>query len=261
MARLPLAQCRANRERAEAEAATIVQRLLRTNITLARIASEYRVDGPVIRALYHAATTAAERNAAAGRKRLASPTSKAFRKGRHVCTWTRGRKGARTWMKHGQKMWVPVGTVKIRNHHGKPVKFIKVNDGEAKSKRWARLSHEVWEDANGPIPPGHAVGFRDGDPMNVVLENLILINRGKQLQELLRDPVVRARRAANLRRTLETVSQHRTGVPARYREVRGPMRSWLECAGCGGVVDAAEIPDKCPKCQGRKFIKITQRAA
>jgi len=35
----------------------------------------------------------------------------------------------------------------------------------------------VWTRVNGPIPPGHAITFRDGDRTNTRIENLALISR------------------------------------------------------------------------------------
>lgn len=48
--------------------------------------------------------------------------------------------------------------------------------------KW-RLKHRVvWEQANGPIPPGHNVQFRDGNRRNCGLDNLYLISRADQLR-------------------------------------------------------------------------------
>ena len=47
-----------------------------------------------------------------------------------------------------------------------------------------RFKHKhvwIWEAANGPVPKGHAVIFADGDKMNCVLENLLLVTRAELL--------------------------------------------------------------------------------
>lgn len=45
-----------------------------------------------------------------------------------------------------------------------------------------RLKHRVvWEEANGPIPRGCNIQFRNGNRQDVRLENLYLISRGEQL--------------------------------------------------------------------------------
>lgn len=42
---------------------------------------------------------------------------------------------------------------------------------------WKALHTILWEDANGPVPPGHALYFKDRDKLNVELPNLELITR------------------------------------------------------------------------------------
>ena len=39
----------------------------------------------------------------------------------------------------------------------------------------------IWEQANGPVPGGHAVVFRDSDKLNCQLENLMLLTRAELL--------------------------------------------------------------------------------
>lgn len=71
----------------------------------------------------------------------------------------------------------------------RPVGSERVNvDGYVEIKtadpnKW-RLKHRVvWEQANGPLPKGHAVIFGDGNRLNFELDNLILVSR-KQLVRL-----------------------------------------------------------------------------
>ncbi|MCH5138926.1 HNH endonuclease [Clostridiaceae bacterium UIB06] len=99
----------------------------------------------------------------------------------------------KTWFKKGQK---PV------NH--KPVESERVNvDGYVEIKveepnKW-RLKHQVvWEEHNGPIPKGHAVIFGDGNPLNLDINNLILVSR-KQLLILNRNKLIQ--KDADLTRT------------------------------------------------------------
>lgn len=42
---------------------------------------------------------------------------------------------------------------------------------------WRFKSHIVWEEHNGAIPPGHIITYKDGDPLNCDIDNLILISR------------------------------------------------------------------------------------
>lgn len=58
--------------------------------------------------------------------------------------------------------------------------YIEVKVAEGKK---FRLKHRlIWEQANGPIPPGCNVQFRDGNKQNLALENLYLISRSDQLK-------------------------------------------------------------------------------
>lgn len=53
----------------------------------------------------------------------------------------------------------------------------------AEPRTW-RLKHRVvWEEANGPIPAGCNVQFRNGNTQDVRLENLFLISRAEQLRD------------------------------------------------------------------------------
>lgn len=68
----------------------------------------------------------------------------------------------------------------------KPVGSERVNvDGYieikvAEPNRWRLKNRVVWEQANGPIPPGYNVQFRNGNRLDCRLENLYLIDRREQ---------------------------------------------------------------------------------
>jgi len=53
----------------------------------------------------------------------------------------------------------------------------KVNDDLPLQGRWKQVHRIVWEEANGTVPKGHIVGFKDGDKTNIALENLELLSR------------------------------------------------------------------------------------
>ncbi len=46
-------------------------------------------------------------------------------------------------------------------------------------ERWEFLHRAVWEEHHGPIPEGMVVTFRDSNPKNCSIENLMLITRGE----------------------------------------------------------------------------------
>ena len=53
---------------------------------------------------------------------------------------------------------------------------------ELGSLGWRGLHLVLWEDAHGPLPKGHCLRFKDGDPLNVELENLELISRVENMR-------------------------------------------------------------------------------
>lgn len=52
-----------------------------------------------------------------------------------------------------------------------PVLLIKTERG------WLKAHRVIWENSNGPIPAGYAVGFRDGNSRNIELSNLICMSK------------------------------------------------------------------------------------
>jgi hypothetical protein len=71
-------------------------------------------------------------------------------------------------------LWHPVGTLRL-NADGYLER--KVNDDRPFYRRWRAEHLCIWEAANGPLPPGFAVIFKDGDKMNIALDNLECISR------------------------------------------------------------------------------------
>lgn len=55
--------------------------------------------------------------------------------------------------------------------------YIKMEDGT-----WRLYHHFLWEQAYGPVPPGHMVTFLDGNIQNTDLSNLALVSRAEQMQ-------------------------------------------------------------------------------
>jgi len=82
-------------------------------------------------------------------------------------------KGHKAWN------WVPIGSERV-NADG--YVDIKVDDGKLQ-KNWKGKHILIWEDANGPVPPGHVIIFGDGNWRNFDIDNLILVSR-KQLVRL-----------------------------------------------------------------------------
>lgn len=88
---------------------------------------------------------------------------------------TRGRTGE-TQFKKGlvPHNYLPVGTEKL-NTEGFVI--VKVSDTGIQRERWKFKHRLIWEAANGPVAPDHAVVFKDRDRLNCQLDNLELVSR------------------------------------------------------------------------------------
>ncbi len=71
------------------------------------------------------------------------------------------------------------GVIRLRKDTktGISYKYIRVSLGE-----WELYQRYVWQKANGPIPEGYCIRFKDSDSQNCELENLELISRAENLQ-------------------------------------------------------------------------------
>ena len=88
---------------------------------------------------------------------------------------TKGRM-AETQFKKGNRPhnWRPVGSE--RNVIG--LVEIKV----AEPNVWKFKHRVIWEQHNGPIPKGGLIAFKDGDPLNMDINNLMLVTRAENAQ-------------------------------------------------------------------------------
>lgn len=110
------------------------------------------------------------------------PGNPPWNKGTH---WVAGGRSAETRFKPGQLS----GAAQARL---KPIGFErlskdgylqrKVNNDLPIQRRWRNVHVLLWESANGPLPNGYAVTFKDGNKQNITLDNLQLTAR----QDLMR---------------------------------------------------------------------------
>lgn len=130
-------------------------------------------------------------------KYLASPSACRLRRGDNVGAAYRYPKGhvpanaglrrpgyapgrmAQTQFKKGQvsRNYLPIGTIKPDSDGYLRKKIEDGIGGFGNPKTWELIHRRTWIDANGPVPPGHAVVFKDGNKRNCALENLELITR------------------------------------------------------------------------------------
>ncbi len=72
------------------------------------------------------------------------------------------------------KLWKPIGTERL-SKDGYLER--KVNDDLPLQARWRSVHLVIWEEAHGPLPPKHAVRFKNGDKTDIRLDNLELVHR------------------------------------------------------------------------------------
>lgn len=108
-----------------------------------------------------------------GRTNLLKGTQSRFEKG--LTPWNKGTKTGpahpntkKTQFKKGQKPHntLPIGSIVH------PDGYLKIKIAEPNV--WVFYQRHVWEKHHGPIPVGCLVRFRDGDPMNCEIDNLML---------------------------------------------------------------------------------------
>jgi hypothetical protein len=115
-----------------------------------------------------------------------------------------------TQFKKGQRSGVaaavyqPIGAERIsrdgylerKTHDVLPDGISAKEANRLRQRRWRPVHVIVWEAANGPVPRGHAVVFKNGDKRDIRLDNLELITRAELMRRNtvhnLPPPVVKA---------------------------------------------------------------------
>ncbi len=92
-----------------------------------------------------------------------------------VAPWNQGKFGDALG---NHKRLKPIGSTKV-NADG--ILEQKINNGKNRQGRWKRVHVLVWEAANGPVPEGFFVTFKDGNKRNFDLSNLRLISRAENM--------------------------------------------------------------------------------
>lgn len=72
--------------------------------------------------------------------------------------------------------WVPVGT-EVLDPDGYRKRKVSSDHTVPSRRNWKFVHVIVWEKKHGPVPPGHAVAFRNGDKSDIRLGNLELLSR------------------------------------------------------------------------------------
>ena len=94
--------------------------------------------------------------------------------------WQAGGRSEKTRFKPGQRgiNWMPVGSERIT---GEGILQRKVSDTGYPPRDWKSVHVLLWERHHGPVPDGHIVVFRDGNPVKIEIENLACITRAENL--------------------------------------------------------------------------------
>jgi hypothetical protein len=96
--------------------------------------------------------------------------------------WQAGGRSKDTQFKLGEKpsnTWRPIGAERTSKDG---VLFRKVADTGNKKTDWRAVHVVIWEEDNGPLPPGHIVVFRDKNPDNRNPENLLAVTRAENMR-------------------------------------------------------------------------------
>lgn len=96
--------------------------------------------------------------------------------------WRAGGRSTETQFKPGQKpinTWKPIGHERIVD--GGYLQRKMTDTGDTR-RDYVCVHHLIWIAANGPIPRGHIVVFRNGDKTDIRLENLELITKQENMK-------------------------------------------------------------------------------
>ena len=77
---------------------------------------------------------------------------------------------------HVPANFLPVGTERVTKDK---YRIVKVQDEGELWDRWKYVHRLVWVEANGPVPDGYCICFKDGNHLNCNLDNLVLVKRSE----------------------------------------------------------------------------------
>lgn len=108
-----------------------------------------------------------------------------------------------------EQIYQPIGAERVRDGY----LYRKVRDDGPMHKRWEMVHRLNWVAVHGQIPDGHVVVFRNGNRMEVEVENLELISRQQlaarnTIHRYPREVKDLIRLNAKLQRTIHGIDQH-----------------------------------------------------
>lgn len=96
-------------------------------------------------------------------------------KGKRRPGWHRGRMRETQFKKGESAKSMPIGATRLID--GYVYRKVSAIPHEPYTTNWKAEHVLVWTAVNGPIPPGHALKFKNGDRQDIRLDNLTLITR------------------------------------------------------------------------------------
>lgn len=69
------------------------------------------------------------------------------------------------------------GYLERKTHADIPPDADRREAARLRQRRWRQVHRIVWEEAYGPVPPGHMVTFKNGDKRDIRLDNLELVSQ------------------------------------------------------------------------------------
>jgi HNH endonuclease len=121
--------------------------------------------------------------------RLSKPGGGRFPKG-HISAnagtrrpgWAPGRMASTQFKKGGRSSnYLPIGTFRFDSDGYPRRKIADGIGGFGNPKVWEFVHRRVWQEANGPIPRGHRVWWKDGDKSNNAIGNLELLSGAEHM--------------------------------------------------------------------------------
>jgi hypothetical protein len=120
-------------------------------------------------------------------------------------------------------------------HNTKPIGYERVDENgyvylKVSMEHKMVLKHRyVWEQANGPIPDGHNIAFRDGNRQNCDLSNLYLISREEAAREQIKNETAEHRAARVVKATAtrnETIRRDRIRIHWGFEPKSRLVKRW-----------------------------------
>lgn len=94
--------------------------------------------------------------------------------------WAAGRMKETQFKKgHCPQTWKPLYSTRLSKEG---YLQMKMSDTGYPPRDWVAVHTLIWEDKRGPVPPGYALAFKDGNKAHITLRNLELIARSELMR-------------------------------------------------------------------------------